>query len=117
MAAHSDYFFTVTVNGEEYPAAMTNGALLRFSELTGHDFGTTTTTAMRDNVAIVYACVESGCRREGKPFEMSLMDFADATTPTELVTFAAAMQRVAGETETAASGRKKKPSGSSTSKA
>lgn len=111
MTTHPDYFFTVTIDGREYPAAMTNGALLRFSEMTGHDFGAESASVMRDNVALVYACVESGCRRRGMEFGMSLMDFADATTPGELASFASAMQRIAdGAGEPPSGGQaKKKP--------
>ncbi|MCM1117641.1 MAG: hypothetical protein NC342_08915 [Pseudoflavonifractor sp.] len=102
------YVFTVTIDGQEWPAAMTNGALLRFAELRGHDLGTLgSDSAMADNVAIIYACVVSGCRRQGKEFPYSMMEMADMTTPQELAAFARALQGVGNEDTQPKEGKKK----------
>lgn len=90
----NDYFFTVGIDGTDYPAALTNGALVTFGEITGHDFGAPSATATLDNIAIIYACVKSGCRRRGVDFPLTMMEMADLTTPADLATFASALRRV-----------------------
>lgn len=90
------YHFTVTIDGTEYPCALTNGALLQFAETTGHDFGAPApdSTPVRDNLAIIHACAVSGARREGKQFPYSLVEMADLTTPADLALFAKALERM-----------------------
>ena len=74
---------TITVDGEEYPAFLTNGALLRFQRETGHDLERTD-GSFADTFTLLWCCVKSASKREGKKFEMSLEDFADATSPGDI---------------------------------
>ena len=74
---------TITVDGEEYPAFLTNGALLRFQRETGHDLEHTD-GGFADTFTLLWCCVKSACKREGKKFGMSLEDFADATDPSDI---------------------------------
>lgn len=110
----NDYFFTVTVDGQDHTAVLTNGALIRFAEITGHDFGESPEGAskVRDNVAIIYAALEAGARRNGASLPWTMMEFADLTSPADLASFAGAMQRISsGSDDSKGSNRsKKKPS-------
>ena len=74
---------TITVDGEEYPAFLTNGALLRFQRETGHDLEHTD-GSFSDTFTLLWCCVTSASKREGKKFGMSLEDFADATSPKDI---------------------------------
>jgi len=66
---------TVTINGEEFPIRLTMGAILRFKEETGKEVNEAEGTV--DNATLVWCCIKSACKREGKEFDYSLMDFAD----------------------------------------
>ena len=115
---HTDCFFTIEVEGAEYRCALTNGALLRFAETTGHEFGTPGTSQLRDSLAIIHACAVSGAEREGKEFPLTLMELADHTSPADLAAFARTITDILKPTGTApAAGAKKKSSPSSSSKA
>lgn len=66
---------TVTINDEEYPIRLTMGAILRFKQETGKELAEAEGTV--DNATIIWCCIKSACKREGKKFDLSLMDFAD----------------------------------------
>ncbi|MCM1293013.1 MAG: hypothetical protein NC111_06435 [Bacteroides sp.] len=67
----------IQIGGVTYPCYVTIGALMRFKQLTGKDAQEINGTDMEDSIAFFYCCVASACNREGKPFDMALMDFAD----------------------------------------
>lgn len=113
---HTDYIFTITVEGAEHPCALTNGALLRFAETTGHDFGAPSPSQQRDTLAIIHACAVSGAARQGKEFPLTLMELADRTSPADLAIFADTLTRATRSGEGSGEGSKKKPRPSSRSK-
>ena len=73
----------VIVDGKEYPCRPTMGAMLRFKRETGREV-TDIDGSLEDLTTYLWCCVCSACRREGKEFNMSLMDFADHMDPEDL---------------------------------
>ena len=73
----------VIVDGKEYPCRPTMGAMLRFKRETGREV-TDINGSLEDLTTYLWCCVCSACRREGKEFGMSLMDFADHMDPEDL---------------------------------
>ena len=71
------------VDGKEYPCRPTMGAMLRFKQETGRDVSEMT-GSVSDLATYMWCCVVSACKREGVEFNMSLMDFADAITETDM---------------------------------
>lgn len=78
---------TVNINGQEFPCLPTMGALLRFKRQTGREI-TEMDNSLEDLCTYLWCCVTSAARREGKPFDMSLIDFADSITPEILIQWA-----------------------------
>lgn len=67
----------VTINGEEYPIKMTMGAMLRFKQETGKEINDGG-LGLTENATLIWCCIKSACAHEKRPFDMSLMDFADS---------------------------------------
>lgn len=57
------------------------GAMLRFKQETGKEITEIDPTSFTDLCTYLWCCIVSGAKHEGKHFDMSLMDFADALTP------------------------------------
>lgn len=74
----------ITVNGTAYPCTPTAGAMLRFKQETGREISEIDPTSFSDLCTYLWCCVCSGAKREGKSFDMSLMDFADALRPEDM---------------------------------
>ncbi len=74
----------ITVNGTAYPCSPTMGAMLRFKQETGREITQIDPTSFTDLCTYLWCCVVSAAKREGKPFDMSLMDFADSLTPDDM---------------------------------
>lgn len=85
----------ITINGKTYPCYQTMGALLRFKQETGRD-PRTIADDVADMCIFLWCCVASACNRERKPFDLSLLDFADSIGLDDLTSWAAA-QASAGE--------------------
>jgi hypothetical protein len=60
------------------------GAMLRFKEQTGKEITEMDGSSFTDQVVYLYCCVKSACAREKKPFEMSLIEFADSIEQDEM---------------------------------
>ena len=73
----------ITINGKAYPCRQTMGAMLRFKQETGKEV-TEIGGNLSDICAYLFCCVASACKKDGVPFDMSLMDFADSITPDDL---------------------------------
>ena len=73
----------ITINGKAYPCRQTMGAMLRFKERTGKEV-TEIGGNLSDICVYLFCCVASACKKDGVPFGMSLMDFADSITPDDL---------------------------------
>ena len=80
----------VRVGGSDYPAYLTNGALLRFKDQTGHDLEEST-GGFSETFMLLWCCVQGACRREGVEFGLTLEEFADATDPSDIEAWAAAL--------------------------
>lgn len=74
----------ININGIAYPCSPTMGAMLRFKQETGREITEIDPTSFSDLCTYLWCCVASGAKREGKAFEMSLMEFADSLTPDEM---------------------------------
>lgn len=98
----------ITVNGAAYPCTPTAGAMLRFKEQTGREINLIDLNSFSDICTYLWCCVCSGARREGKSFDMSLMDFADALLPEDMAAWNQALAAEAEADDT--DGEKKSPS-------
>ena len=74
----------ITINGTAYPCSPSMGAMLRFKQETGREITRIDPTSFTDLCTYLWCCVASGAKREGKTFDMSLMDFADSLTPDDM---------------------------------
>ena len=75
----------VTINGASYPCYPTMGAMLRFKQETGRELTTIQPDSVSDLCTYLWCCTASASKREGKKFDMELMDFADALDPDDLM--------------------------------
>ena len=73
----------IKIGGKGYPCRQTMGAMLRFKQETGKEV-TEIGGNLSDICAYLFCCVASACKKDGVPFDMSLMDFADSITPDDL---------------------------------
>ena len=74
----------ITINGTAYPCSPTMGAMLRFKQETGREITEIDPTSFTDLCTYLWCCVASAAKREGKPFDLSLMEFADSIEPEEM---------------------------------
>lgn len=65
------------INGVKYPCGQTMGAMLRFKEATGREIQQMDVNSFSDLCTYLHCCIASACAREKKPFDYTLMDFAD----------------------------------------
>lgn len=82
----------VTIDGIAYPCRPTMGAMLRFKKETGKEVTELNAQSFSEMCVYLYCCVASASSADKIPFDMSLMDFADAISPDDLNNWAAAMQ-------------------------
>lgn len=81
----------ISVNGTAYPCSPTMGAMLRFKQETGKEITEIDPKSFSDLCTYLWCCVVSGAKREGKQFDMSLMEFADSLTPEDMAQWNAAI--------------------------
>ena len=81
------------------------GAMLRFYQETGREITEINPTSFSDLCTYLWCCVVSAAKREGKSFDMSLLDFADSITPEDMTEWSDA---ISAEPDSAAAGGKKK---------
>ncbi|WP_290100537.1 hypothetical protein [uncultured Muribaculum sp.] len=74
----------ININGTAYPCSPTMGAMLRFKQETGREITEIDPTSFSDLCTYLWCCVVSAAKREGKPFDLSLMEFADSLTPEDM---------------------------------
>lgn len=82
----------IKINGEAYPCRPTMGAMLRFKEQTGKEITELNANSFTELCTYLWCCIKSACARERKPFDLSLLDFADSIDPDDMNAWAAAMQ-------------------------
>lgn len=81
----------INVNGEAYPCTPLPGAMLRFKEQTGREVTEMDQNSFTDLCTYLYCCVAAASNREHKPFDMTLMDFADNLALEDLQAWSKAM--------------------------
>lgn len=89
----------ITINGMAYPCSPTMGAMLRFKQETGREITEINPTSFSDLCTYLWCCVVSAAKREDKPFDLSLMDFADSLTPEDITEWNAAITSEASKNE------------------
>ena len=81
------------------------GAMLRFKQETGREITEIDPNSFTDLCNYLWCCVVSAAKREGKQFDMSLIDFADSITPEDMVQW---QQGIAKAVEPSDDSKKKK---------
>ena len=74
----------INVNGTAYPCSPTMGAMLRFKQETGREITEIDPTSLTDLCTYLWCCIISASKREGKSFDLSLMEFADNINPDDM---------------------------------
>ena len=97
----------ITINGTAYPCSPTMGAMLRFKQETGREITEIDASSFSDLCTYLWCCVKAGAKREGKEFDLSLMDFADSLTPDDMAEWNAAITEAVPADEDDDSGEKK----------
>ena len=69
------------------------GAMLRFKKETGKEVTEISNTSFSELCTYLYCCVASASAADKIPFDMSLMEFADALDPEDMNAWAAQMQQ------------------------
>lgn len=103
-------YVEITVNGTAYPCTSTAGAMLRFKQQTGREINEIDPSSFSELFTYMWCCVVSGAKREGRSFDMSLMDFADAVCPEDFAAWRDAMTAEAEAKAEEPDGEKKSPS-------
>lgn len=96
----------ININGTAYPCSPTMGAMLRFKEQTGREITQIDPSSLSDLCTYLWCCVKAGAKREGKEFDLSLMDFADSLTPDDMAEWNAAIMEAAPADEDASDEKK-----------
>ena len=102
---------TITVNGTAYPCRPTLGAMLRFKQETGKEITQIDGASFTDLCTYLWCCIVSASKRDGKAFDLSLMDFADSIEPNDMQEWAdtlVAEAKAPTESDTATGKGKKK---------
>lgn len=101
----------ITIDGATYPCAPSMGAMLRFKQETGREVSEMDPTSFSDLCVFLWCCVASASAREGVPFAMGLMDFADRVSPEDMQGWQTAMADRRGGEESGEEGddKKKRP--------
>lgn len=97
----------ITINGTAYPCSPTMGAMLRFKQETGREITEIDPASISDICTYLWCCVMSASKREGKTFDMALLEFADSLTPEDMMEWNKAII-VGQESGDDASGEKKR---------
>ncbi|MDE6498221.1 MAG: hypothetical protein K2L21_06135 [Muribaculaceae bacterium] len=82
----------ITVNGTAYPCYPTGGAMLRFHQETGKEITEIDPRSFTQLCTYLWCCVVSASKREGKDFNLSLMDFADSVSLDDMTAWNQALQ-------------------------
>ena len=96
----------ISVNGEEFPCSPTMGAMLRFKQETGKEITEIDPSSFTELCTYLWCCVASAAKREGKKFNLSLMDFADAIMPEDMTAWGNSIMSDGGSGEEAGDEKK-----------
>lgn len=95
----------ININGTAYPCRPSMGAMLRFKQETGKEITEMKPENFSELCTYLWCCVVSGSEREKLGFNMTLMEFADALTPDDMVNW---QKEVAANQKEAAADEQKK---------
>lgn len=98
----------ITINGTAYTCSPTMGAMLRFKKETGREITEIDASSFSDLCTFLWCCVVSAAKREGKPFDLSLMDFADNINPEDMREWNEAITAEAGPVDDGSEEKKRK---------
>ncbi len=73
--------------------------MLRFKQETGKEITEIDPSSFTDLCTYLWCCVVSAAKREGKKFEMSLMDFADSIMPEDMTAWSNAISKAQESTD------------------
>lgn len=82
------------------------GAMLRFKRETGKEITDIDPSSFTDLCTYLWCCVVSASKRDGKEFDMDLMEFADSITPEDMAEWNKAIM---ADAESAEESEKKSP--------
>lgn len=68
----------INIDGTEYKAEPTLGAMLLFKKETGKEVNEI--TGLSDTIIWLWCCVKSGSEKTGHPLQMNCQEFADSCT-------------------------------------
>ena len=89
----------ISINGEAYPCSPTMGAMPRFKQETGKEITEIDPASFTELCTYLWCCGASAAKREGKEFNMSLMDFADAIMPEDMTAWGNSIMSDGGPAE------------------
>lgn len=82
----------ISIGKKVYSCEQTMGALFRFKQETGREITEIDTQSITDVCTFLWCCVVSAAKRDGKEFNMSLMEFADSVSPEDMMKWVTEMQ-------------------------
>jgi hypothetical protein len=87
------------------------GAMLRFKQETGKEITQIDPSSFTELCTYLWCCIVSASKKEGKAFDLSLMDFADSIEPDDMQEWSDALNAEAAQAEkdetTTGKGKKK----------
>lgn len=88
---------TIQTAAGAFPCYATLGAMLRFKRHTGKEISDVRLDDLENLFTFLYCCVQSACAREGKPFDLDELTFADSITPDEMQRWAQSLTQPADQ--------------------
>ena len=87
----------ITINGVAYPCRQTMGAMRRFKQETGKEITELDAGSFTELCTLLWCCIKSASKADGKDFNLSLMDFADGLTFEDVAAWAEAIKETTGD--------------------
>lgn len=87
----------VEIDGVEYPATVSLGAMLLFKDETGKEVNEI--SGLSDSIVWLWCCVKSASARTAHPLEMNCQEFADSCTMDVLNAWTQLQQQAGEETK------------------
>ena len=76
--------FEISIGDVTYPARLTMGAMIGFKRRTGKDASQIKLDDIEETLTLMWCCIASACRADGKAFELSFEEFCDVITPLDV---------------------------------
>jgi hypothetical protein len=88
----------VIVDGREYPARLSVGAMFRYEEQTGKKVQSMT-GSVSETARLIYCMTLSACERDKVEFNMTFMEFCDALSAEDLEQWSVALTSAGDDTQ------------------